>query len=105
MYEGRGTGIDIQELDVTLKVLFTHTFSLNNFIKAGIGQKNIRNKNKYKNIFPGRTKQIQNCYEHLFHGQRPSITVAEATAANTFSHETLLQTAAPKVAGLDVKMS
>ena len=41
----------------------------------------------------------------LFHGVRPTIVVDEAAAAGTFSQESLLQATAPKVAGLDVKMS
>ena len=42
---------------------------------------------------------------HLFHGVRPTIVVDEAATAGTFSQETLLQATAPKIAGLDVKMS
>ena len=41
----------------------------------------------------------------VFSGVRPSIVVDEGIAANTFSQETLLQAAAPKVAGLDIQMS
>ena len=41
----------------------------------------------------------------LFYGVRPSIVVDEAAVVGTFSQEGLLQGTAPKVAGLDVKMS
>ena len=41
----------------------------------------------------------------VFNGVRPSIVVDEGIAANTFSQETLLQAAAPKVAGMDIQMS
>ena len=42
---------------------------------------------------------------NVFHGVRPTIVLDEGEASNTFSQETLLQAGAPKVAGLDVKMS
>ena len=41
----------------------------------------------------------------LFYGVRPSIVVDEGETANTFSAETLCETAVPKVANLDVHMS
>ena len=41
----------------------------------------------------------------LFYGVRPSIVVDEGETANTFSAETLAETAVPKVAKLDVHMS
>ena len=46
-----------------------------------------------------------NAEARLFHGMRPSIVVHEAATTETFSQETLLQAAAPKIAGQDVKMS
>ena len=39
----------------------------------------------------------------LFYGVRPSIVVDEGETANTFSAETVCETALPKVANLDVK--
>ena len=40
----------------------------------------------------------------VFAGLRPTVVVDEGVASATFSQETLLQAAAPKVASLDVKM-
>ena len=46
-----------------------------------------------------------NAETHVFHGIRPSIVVDEASTRDVFSRETLLESAIPKTAGLDVKMS